>query len=65
MPGSPLRYHRRLEGAENQHDLDAAYNLRAATRLLGSDFVYARHRWEFRYMRTREECGDRRGDGWL
>jgi outer membrane translocation and assembly module TamA len=48
-----LRYHRRLEDSENQHDLDAGYNLRAATRLLNSDFVYARHRWQFRYMLTR------------
>jgi len=48
-----LRFHRRLEGSDNQHDLDAGYNLRAATRLLGSDFVYARHRWQFRYMLTR------------
>ncbi|HTS26412.1 MAG TPA: BamA/TamA family outer membrane protein [Bryobacteraceae bacterium] len=48
-----LRYHRRLEDSENQHDLDAGYNLRAATRLLGSDFVYARHKWQFRYMLTR------------
>lgn len=47
-----LRYHRRLEGADSQNDLDAAYSLRAASRVLGSDFVYARHRWEFRYMRT-------------
>ena len=47
-----LRYHRRLEDSENQHDLDAGYNLRAATRLLGTDFVYARHRWELRYMLT-------------
>ncbi len=50
---STLRYHRRLEDSENQHDLDADYNLRAATRFLGSDLVYARHRWEFRYMLTR------------
>jgi hypothetical protein len=48
-----LRYHRRLEDSENQHDLDAGYNLRAATSLLGSDFAYARHRVEFRYMLTR------------
>jgi len=47
-----LRYHRRLEDSDNQQDLDAGYNLRAATRLLGTDFVYARHRWEFRYMLT-------------
>jgi Omp85 superfamily domain len=48
-----LRYHRRLEDSDNQHDLDAGYTLRAATKVLGSDFIYARHRWEFRYMLTR------------
>jgi len=48
-----LRYHRRLEGVENVQDLDAAYSLRAATRLLASDFAYGRHRWELRYMLTR------------
>lgn len=50
---STLRYHQRLEGSENQQDLDAGYNLRAATRILGGDFAYARHHWEFRYMLTR------------
>lgn len=50
---STLRYHRRLEGSESQHDLDAAYNLRAATKVLSSDFAYARHRLQFRYMLTR------------
>ena len=50
---STLRYHRRLEDSENQHDLDAGYSLRAATRVLGSDFAYARHRVQFRYMLTR------------
>jgi hypothetical protein len=48
-----LRYHRRIEDSENQHDLDAGYNLRAATSLLGSDFLYTRHRAQFRYMLTR------------
>jgi hypothetical protein len=48
-----LRYHRRLEDSENQHDLDAGYSLRAATKVLGSDLAYARHRWQFRYMLTR------------
>jgi hypothetical protein len=48
-----LRYHRRLEDSDNLHDMDAGYSLRAATKVLGSDFVYARHRWEFRYMLTR------------
>jgi len=50
-----LRYHRRLEDAENQHELDAAYNLRAATKLLGSDFAYARHTWRLRYALERNK----------
>ena len=49
---SALRYHRRLEGSDSQHDIDAAYNRRAATRVLSSDFAYARHRLQFRYMLT-------------
>ena len=48
-----LRYHRRLEGSDSQHDLDAGYSLRAATKVLSSDFAYARHRLQFRYMLTR------------
>ncbi len=45
-----LRYHRRLEDSDsNKHDLDASYHLRAATTILGSDFVYARHRWNLGY----------------
>jgi hypothetical protein len=50
---STLRYQRRLEASESQHDLDAGYSLRAATKVLGSDFAYARHRVQFRYMLTR------------
>jgi hypothetical protein len=50
---STLRYHRRLEDSDNQHDLDADYSVRAATRILSSDFAYARHRIQFRYMLTR------------
>ncbi len=50
---STLRYHRRLEDSESQHDLDAGYSLRAATKVLSSDFAYARHRLQFRYMLTR------------
>jgi hypothetical protein len=50
---STLRYHRRLEGTESQHDLDAGYSLRAATKVLSSDFSYARHRVQVRYMLTR------------
>jgi hypothetical protein len=46
---STLRYHRRLEDSDsNKHDLDASYNLRAATNLLGSDFVYARRSSDLR-----------------
>ena len=48
-----LRYHERLEDSDTQQDLDAAYNLRAASREMGSDFAYARHRWDFRYTTTR------------
>ena len=44
-----LRYHQRLEDPDYQQDLDADYNLRAASRLLSSDFAYARHRWAFHY----------------
>jgi hypothetical protein len=38
-----LRYHRRLGESEYQQDLDAGYTLRAATKLLGTDFVYNSH----------------------
>lgn len=49
-----LRYHRRMEGAGGlQQQLDAGYNLRAATKVLSSDFVYARHKWEVRYTLSR------------
>jgi hypothetical protein len=50
---SALRYHRRLETAANQHELEAGYRLRAATKVLSSDFVFARHGWEFRYALSR------------
>jgi len=62
MPGTPveaahaafatLRYHDSLEGADGERDLDASYSLRAASHTVGSDFVYARHRWDFRYTLT-------------
>jgi len=45
-----LRYHRRLKDPENQQDLDASYSLGAATRILGSDFVYTSHAWGMRYQ---------------
>jgi outer membrane protein assembly factor BamA len=45
-----LRYGRRIEGwGADQQDLEAGYSLRAATRVLNSDFSYVRHRWEVRY----------------
>jgi outer membrane protein assembly factor BamA len=49
-----LRYEKRTEGSgTDQQHLKAAYSLRAATRALDSDFVYARHRWQLRYSVTR------------
>ena len=47
-----LRYHQRLEGSDTQQDLDASYSLGAATRILGSDFVYTSHTWGGRYQFT-------------
>jgi hypothetical protein len=39
-----LRYARRLEDPRgDKHEIDAGYNLRAATKSLDSDYVYARH----------------------
>jgi outer membrane protein assembly factor BamA len=49
-----LRYQKRTEGwGADQQEWDADYSLRAATRILGSDFAYARHRWEVRYSISR------------
>jgi hypothetical protein len=47
-----LQYNRRWDDADYQQDLEAAYDLRAATRMLGSDFVYGRHHWNLRYVLT-------------
>jgi hypothetical protein len=45
-----LRYDRQLEeSGPSRHRLEAGYGLRAATRALDSDFVYARHTWDFGY----------------
>jgi hypothetical protein len=38
-----LRYHQRFEGADLQQDIYADYTLRAATRILATDFVYTSH----------------------
>ena len=48
-----LRYQRRVESSgASQHALDAGYSLRAATKALDSDYVYARHRWDGQYTLT-------------
>jgi len=45
-----LRYHRSWESSDaNNQELDAGYNLRAATTLLGSDLTYTRHLVNVRY----------------
>jgi hypothetical protein len=44
-----LRYHRQLEGADNQQDVDASYAIRVAARTFASDFSYARHTARLRY----------------
>lgn len=44
-----LRYRRSWEGSDASQTLDAAYTLRAATRTLASDYVYARHLVSGRY----------------
>jgi outer membrane protein assembly factor BamA len=51
-----LRYHRRWENSDaiNQ-ELDAGYNLRAATRSFGSDLAYTRHLINARYGLRREQ----------
>jgi outer membrane protein assembly factor BamA len=48
-----LRYHRVLEDSDAHQVLDAGYSLRAATKILGSDFAYVRHRWNVGYTYTR------------
>jgi len=46
---STLRYHRRLTDSEYQQDVDADYALRAATKILASDFVYTSHTMGLHY----------------
>jgi hypothetical protein len=46
---SALDFHQQFEEAEFQQSLDADYDLRMATRMLGSDYVYLRHHWMLRY----------------
>ena len=45
-----LRFHQRWENSDaTNQELDAGYNLRAATRLLSSDLPYTRHLLDLRY----------------
>jgi hypothetical protein len=45
-----LRFHHQVEDSDaNKHDVDASYSLRAATRVLDSDFAYVRHLAQARY----------------
>ena len=48
-----VRYDRQLEASEAEQTFDAGYSLHAATRVISSDFVYARHKGTFRYTLTR------------
>lgn len=50
---STIRFRERLQDSETEQEVEASYGIRAATRALGSDFVYARHRWDLRYRATR------------
>jgi hypothetical protein len=50
---SAVDYHQQFEEAELQQTLDAGYDLRMGTRLMGSDYVYLRHHWLLRYALRR------------
>jgi Omp85 superfamily domain len=49
---SSLTYRRQFEDADFQQNLDAGYDLRAATKLMASDFAYLRHHWLLHYVLT-------------
>src|SRR5262249_39024532 len=44
-----LRYHQRLVDSDYPQDVDASYSLRAASRLLGSDFAFVSHTASLHY----------------
>jgi hypothetical protein len=44
-----LHFHDRLDNSDSQQDLDADYNVRVASRLMATDFVYVRHGLTVRY----------------
>ena len=58
-PGAPIdsanailagiRYHQHWESADFPRDLEAAYMLRSATRMMGSDFAFTSHDWNVHY----------------
>jgi hypothetical protein len=49
-----VRYHRQMEGSSSgRQELDAAYNLRAATAILASDYAFARHMISAHYAFSR------------
>lgn len=48
-----LAFRRQFEGSEFEQNVDADYDLRAATRFLASDFAYMRHHWMLRYALIR------------
>jgi Omp85 superfamily domain len=51
---STLRYDRSWEeSGPDKHRVEAGYSLRAATKSLGSDYVYTRHSGEFHYTLSR------------
>lgn len=45
-----VRYRLQTEESDYRQDFDAGYSLRLATHLLDSDFAYARHRADVRYV---------------
>jgi len=50
-----LRYRERWGDSDSsRQELEAGYNLRAATKLLGTDLVFSRHLWNARYLYVRE-----------
>jgi hemolysin activation/secretion protein len=48
-----VRYHHTMEGSPITQAVDARYSVRAGSRNLGSDFIYARHRVKAAYTATR------------
>jgi hypothetical protein len=55
-----LRFHHQVEDSDAKQDVDANYSLRAATRVLDSDFAYVRHlaQARYNYKRGRHEVSD-------